>query len=97
MKSWLEESGARFSSLFWQDPTEEADAKKTRLFFDKILARIRKGRTTMKQVVEDLEADIPASKPLLRRMKADEDLLDSAINTLRQRSEIGKLRSLTPK
>ncbi|KAH6872485.1 hypothetical protein BKA58DRAFT_146986 [Alternaria rosae] len=97
MKSWLEESGARFSSLFWQDPTEEADAKKTRLFFDKILARIRKGRMTMKQVIEDLEADIPASKPLLRRMKADEDLLDSAINTLRQRSGTGKLRSLTPK
>jgi hypothetical protein len=97
MKSWLEESGARFSSYFWQDPTEEADAKKTRLFFDKILARIRKGRMTMKQVIEDLEIDIPASKPLLKRMKADEDLLDSAINALRQRSGAGKLHSLTPK
>ncbi|KAG9191828.1 hypothetical protein G6011_10562 [Alternaria panax] len=97
MKSWLEESGAKFSSLFWQDPTEEADAKKTQLFFDNILARISKGRVTMKQVTEDLEVDIPASKPLLKRMKADEDLLDSAINALRQRSGTGKMHSLTPK
>jgi hypothetical protein len=97
MRSWLEESGAKFSSLFWQDPTEEADAKKTRLFFDNILARIRKSRVTMKQVIEDLEKDVPASKPLLKRMKADEDLLDSAINALRQGSTNGKLGALTPK
>ncbi|CAN9430577.1 unnamed protein product [Alternaria alternata] len=97
MKSWLEESGAKFSSFFWQDPTEEADVVKTRQFFDKILARIRKGRTTMKQVIDDLEAEIPASKPLLKRMKADEDLLDSAINALRQGPGTGKMHSLTPK
>jgi hypothetical protein len=97
MKRWLERGGATFSSIFWQDPAEEADAEKTRLFFDKVLGRIRKGRLTMKQVVEDLETDIPASKPLLKRMKADEELLDSAINALRQRSGSGKMQSLTPK
>ncbi|KAL1800687.1 hypothetical protein ACET3X_001029 [Alternaria dauci] len=97
MKSWLEESSAKLSSLFWQDPTEEADVIKTRQFFDKILARIRKGRTAMKQVIDDLEADIPASKPLLKRMKADEDLLDFAINALRQGPGTGKMHSLTPK
>jgi hypothetical protein len=97
MKRWLERGGATFSSIFWQDPAEEADAEKTRLFFDKVLGRIRKGRLTMKQVVADLETDIPASKPLLKRMKADEELLDSAINALRQRSGSGKMQSLTPK
>jgi len=96
-KSWLEQSGAAFSSIFWQDPTIEADVEKTRLYFDKVLARIRKGRTTMKQVIEDLESDVPASKPLLKRMKADEDLLDSAINALRQRAVSGKTSSLTPR
>ncbi|EUC48617.1 hypothetical protein COCMIDRAFT_86749 [Bipolaris oryzae ATCC 44560] len=97
MKSWLEQGGAIFSSYFWQDPTEEADAKKTRLFFDKVLERIRKGRSTMRQVIEDLETDIPASKALLKRMKTDEDVLDSAIHALRQRSGSGKMHSLTPK
>ncbi|XP_014559063.1 hypothetical protein COCVIDRAFT_24604 [Bipolaris victoriae FI3] len=97
MRSWLEQGGAIFSSYFWQDPTEEADAKKTRLFFDKVLERIRKGRSTMRQVIEDLETDIPASKALLKRMKADEDVLDSAIHALRQRSGSGKMHSLTPK
>lgn len=97
MKSWLEQGGAIFSSYFWQDPTEEADAKKTRLFFDRVLERIRKGRSTMRQVIEDLETDIPASKALLKRMKADEDVLDSAIHALRQRSGSAKMHSLTPK
>ncbi|RAR06141.1 hypothetical protein DDE82_003489 [Stemphylium lycopersici] len=97
MKSWLEQSGAMFANYFWQDPTEEADAQKTRLFFDKVLVRIRKARFTMKQVIEDLETDIPASKPLLERMKADEDLLDSAIHALRQRAVSGKMQPLTPK
>ncbi|RMZ73476.1 conserved serine-threonine rich [Pyrenophora seminiperda CCB06] len=97
MKSWLEQGGAVFSSIFWQDPTIEANAEKTRLYFDKVLERIRKGRTTMKQVIEDLENDIPASKPLLKRMKADEDLLDSAISALRQRAGSGKIPPLTPK
>jgi hypothetical protein len=97
MKSWLEQSGAMFSNYFWQDPTEEADAKKTRLFFDKVLARIRKGRSTMRQVIEDLESDVPSSKPLLKRMKADEEVLDSAIHALRQRSGSGKISPLTPR
>ncbi|EDU44258.1 hypothetical protein A1F96_00955 [Pyrenophora tritici-repentis] len=95
--SWLEQGGAVFSSLFWQDPTIEADAEKTRLYCEKVLARIRKGRTTMKQVIEDLESDVPASKPLLKRMKADEDMLDAAINALWQRAITGKLPSLTPR
>jgi hypothetical protein len=97
MKRWLERGGATFSSIFWQDPAEEADTEKTRLFFDKVLGRIRKGRITMKQVIQDLETDIPVSKPLLKRMKADEELLDSAIHALRQRSGSGKMQPLTPK
>ncbi|CAA9961717.1 hypothetical protein PTMSG1_05094 [Pyrenophora teres f. maculata] len=95
--SWLEQGGAVFSSLFWQDPTLEADAEKTRLYCEKVLARVRKGRTTMKQVIEDLKSDVPASKPLLKRMKTDEDLLDAAINALWQRAITGKIPSLTPK
>jgi hypothetical protein len=97
MKSWLEQGGAIFSNHFWQDPAEEADAKKTRLFSDKVLERIRKGRLTLKQVIADLETDIPLSKPLLKRMKGDEELLDAAIHNLRQRSGNGKLQPLTPK
>lgn len=97
MKSWLEQGGAMFANYFWQDPTEEADAKKTRLFFDKVLARVRKGRTAMKQVIEDLETDIPSSKQLLRRMKTDEDVLDSAIHALRQRSGSDKIQPLSPR
>lgn len=97
MKKWLEHSGAIFSNHFWQDPTEDADAMKTKLFFDKVMARIQKGRVAMRQVVEDLETDIPASKPLLKRIKEDEDLLDSSIQALRQRLGSGKPQGLTPK
>ncbi|KAH9868998.1 hypothetical protein J1614_008075 [Plenodomus biglobosus] len=97
LKNWVEQSGAVFASHFWQDPTEEADVKKTRLFFDKITARIRKGRLAMRHVIQDLEADIPASKPLLKRMKQDEDLLDSAIQALRVRSGNNEDQGLSPK
>jgi hypothetical protein len=96
MKSFWERGGARFSRVFWQDPAEDPEVEKTRVFFDKTMARIQKGRLTMKQVVQDLETDVPASKPLLKRMKADEDLLDSAIHALRQRSGSGKFQPLTP-
>jgi hypothetical protein len=96
MKRWLERGGATFSSIFWQDPAEESDVENVRLFFDRATVRIRKGRLTMKQVVEDLETDIPASKPLLKRLKEDEELLDSAIHALRQRSGSGKMQPLTP-
>jgi hypothetical protein len=96
MKRWLERGGATFSSIFWQDPAEEPDVEKVRLFFDRATAHIRKSRLTMKQVVEDLETDIPASKPLLKRLKADEKLLDSAIHAFRQRSGSGKMQPLTP-
>lgn len=97
LKKWVEQSGAVFTSHFWQDPTEEADVKKTRLFFDNITARIRKGRLAMGNVIQDLEADIPASKPLLKRMKQDEDLLDSAIQALRVSSDNTKDQGLSPK
>ncbi|KAF1838293.1 hypothetical protein BDW02DRAFT_489502 [Decorospora gaudefroyi] len=95
--AWLERGSCYFSKHFWQDPTEEADATKTRLFFDKVMARIRKGRFTMKQVIQDLETDIPGSKPLLKRMKADEELLDSAIRALRSRAVSGESSLVTPK
>ncbi|KAJ4363116.1 hypothetical protein N0V83_010236 [Neocucurbitaria cava] len=97
MKRWLEQGGAMFSSHFWQDPTEEADATKTKLFFDKIVGRIRKGRIAMRQVVEDLEMEIPATKPLLKRLKDDEEMLDMAIRALRLRVGTGKPHSLTPR
>ncbi|KAF1843486.1 uncharacterized protein K460DRAFT_368389 [Cucurbitaria berberidis CBS 394.84] len=97
MKNWLEKGGAIFSNHFWQDPTEEADAKKTKLFFDKVVAHIRKGRVAMKQVAEDLEKDVPATKPLLKRLKDDENMLDMAIHALRLRSETRKPQALTPK
>lgn len=97
MKKWLEHSGAIFANHFWQDPTEDADGMKTKLFFDKVMARIRKGRVAMTQVVEDLEKDVPASTPLLKRLKEDEDLLDSAVQALRQRSGSDRPQALTPK
>lgn len=97
IRKWIEQGGAVFASHFWQDPTEETDEKKTRLFFDKTLARIRKSRLAMRQIIEDLETDIPASEPLLRRMKQDEDLLDAAIQALRTRSGDSIVQGLSPK
>ena len=97
MRKWIEQSGAIFSSHFWQDPTEEADAKKSKLFFDQTVARIQKGRITMRQVIEDLEQDVPASKPLLKRLKEDESLLDYAIHALRMRSGSNGDQAMTPK
>lgn len=97
MKKWLEQGSAIISSHFWQDPTEETDAKKTKLFFDKVMTRIRKGRVAMRQVAEDLETDVPATRPLLKRLRNDEDMLDAAIQALRLRSETGKPQALTPR
>ncbi|KAI8931305.1 hypothetical protein NX059_011647 [Plenodomus lindquistii] len=97
IKNWFEQGGSVFASHFWQDPTEEVDAMKTRVFFDKAVARIRKGRVALRQVVEDLETDLPASKPLLKRLRQDEELLDSAIQGLRTRSDEGKVQTLSPK
>ncbi|KAF1935870.1 hypothetical protein EJ02DRAFT_506827 [Clathrospora elynae] len=102
MTKWLHQGGAVFSSHFWQDPTEDDDAKKTRLFFDKVITRMRRGHVTMQAVVQDLESDLPASKPLCKRFREDEALVSSAIIALRQRSQSGvpqpsvsrKLRSI---
>ena len=92
----LEQSGTTIANHFRKDPTEGV-ASKNRLLFDKVMSHIRKGRVAMRPVIEDLENDIPASKPLLKRMKKDEDLLDSAINALRLSSGDAKDRRLLSK
>jgi hypothetical protein len=97
MTKWLETTGTNFVKQFWQDPTEEADITKTRLFFDKVMHYIRKGRLAMQPIVEDLEKDIPASTTLLRRLNSDEKALELAIHQLRQRSANGLAQGLTPR
>jgi hypothetical protein len=97
MKRWLETTGASFARQFWQDPTEEADVTKTKLFFDKVAHYVKKGQAATRQITEDLEKDIPASKALLRRLKSDEEQLDLAIHRLRQRSSSGHGQGLSPR
>ncbi|KAL5119225.1 hypothetical protein ACEQ8H_002936 [Pleosporales sp. CAS-2024a] len=96
LKRWLETTGASFANQFWQDPTEDADVTKTKLFFDKVANSIKKGQAATKHIADDLEKDIPASKPLLKRLKSDEQLLDTAIYRLRQRSPNGS-QDLSPR
>ncbi|KAH7382715.1 hypothetical protein DE146DRAFT_240015 [Phaeosphaeria sp. MPI-PUGE-AT-0046c] len=97
MKKWLETTGASFAKTFWQDPTEEADVTKTKLFFDKVAHYVKKGQAANRQITEDLERDIPASKALLRRLKSDEERLGLAIHRLRQRTSSGHAQDLSPR
>lgn len=97
MKKWLETTGASFAKQFWQDPTEAADITQSKLFFDRVYHYIRKGRTAMRPIVNDLESDVPASKNLLGRLKRDEDRLELAVHRLRQRSSAGTAQGLTPR
>jgi hypothetical protein len=97
MKKWLETTGASFARQFWQGPTEEADVTRNRLFFDRLMQYVQKGRLAMRPIVEDLEKDIPASAALLKRLKSDEDLLKLAILQLRQRSSNGLAEGLAPR
>tara|TARA_R110002003_G_scaffold64_12_gene6079 strand:- start:35518 stop:38844 length:3327 start_codon:yes stop_codon:yes gene_type:complete len=97
MKRWLETTGASFAKQFWQDPTEEADVTKTRLFFDKAAHYLKKGQAATRQITDDLEKDIPASKALLRRLKSDEETVDLAIHRLRQRSSSDTAQGLSPR
>lgn len=97
MKRWLETTGASFAKTFWQDPTEEADVTKTKLFFDKVAHYVKKGQSANRQITEDLEKDIPASQALLRRLKSDEERLDLAIHRLRQRTSSGHAQDLSPR
>jgi hypothetical protein len=96
MKKWLETTGASFASQFWQNPTEEADVTKTKLFFDKVAQYVKKGQAATKQIADDLEKDIPASKALLKRLKKDEEQLDTAIHRLRRRTSSGQRHGLSP-
>jgi hypothetical protein len=96
MKKWLETTGASFANQFWQDPTEEANVTKTKLFFDKVAYYAKKGRAANKQIAEDLEKDIPASKALLYRLKKDEEQLEMAIHRLRRRWSDKQGRGLSP-
>ncbi|KAH7064017.1 hypothetical protein BKA63DRAFT_428124 [Paraphoma chrysanthemicola] len=97
MKRWLENKGAIFAQHFWQDPTEEADVTKTRLYFDKAAHYLKKGQAATRQITDDLERDIPASKALLSRLKSDEEAVDLAIHRLRQRSSSGAAEDLSPR
>lgn len=86
MKKWIETTGVSFAKQFWQDPTEEADVTKSKLYFDKVANYIKKGQAATRHVTADLEKDVPASIPLLKRLRSDEQILDAAIHELRQRS-----------
>jgi hypothetical protein len=96
MMKWLETTGASFANQFWQNPTEEADVTKTKLFFDKVAQYVKKGQAATKQIADDLEKDIPASKSLLKRLKRDEEQLDMAIHRLRRRTSSGQKHGLSP-
>ncbi|KAH7072393.1 hypothetical protein FB567DRAFT_201959 [Paraphoma chrysanthemicola] len=97
MKKWLENKGAIFAQHFWQDPTEEANVTKTRLYFDKAAHYLKKGQAATRQITDDLERDLPASKALLSRLKSDEEAVDLAIHRLRQRSLSGTAEGLSPR
>ncbi|KAH5262007.1 hypothetical protein HBI72_102330 [Parastagonospora nodorum] len=97
MKKWIETTGASFAKQFWQDPTEEADVTKTKLFFDKVANYIKKGQAATRHVTADLEKDVPASIPLLKRLRSDEQILDAAIHRLRQRSPSGTSQGISPR
>jgi hypothetical protein len=97
MKRWLETTGASFAKQFWQDPTEEADVTKTKLYFDKVANYVKKGQAATKQIAEDLEREIPASIALLKRLRKDEEQLDMAIHRLRQRSSSTHGQGLSPR
>jgi hypothetical protein len=97
MKRWIETTGASFAKQFWQDPTEEADVTKTKLYFDKVANYVKKGQAATRQIAADLEKDIPASTALLKRLRKDEEQLDMAIHRLRQRSYSSHGQGLSPK
>ncbi|KAF2124932.1 hypothetical protein P153DRAFT_389791 [Dothidotthia symphoricarpi CBS 119687] len=98
MKRWLEEGGATLSKHFWQDPTPEgaSELALSKAYFDKILARIQKGRSATKHIAEDLERDVPACKQLLKRLKDDEEMLDQSTSILRRRSMEATTHASTP-
>jgi hypothetical protein len=97
MRKWLKTTGANFAKQLWQDPAEDVDVTKTKLFFDKVMQYVQKGQLAMRPIVEDLEKDIPASAALLKRLQSDEDLFRVAILRLHQRSDDGVTHGLTPK
>lgn len=77
------------SSHFWQVPAEAESIQKTRLFFEQFMVRVRRGRNAMKQITEDLEKDIPASKDLLKALQEHDELLDSTVRKLQRRLDSG--------
>ena len=95
--SWLQTRGVQFANMFWQDPTEDADLTKSKLYFDKAAGHLKKGQAAMRQANEDLEKDIPASKPLLTRLKDDVEVLDLSIFRLRKRDSSGHVQDMSPR
>ena len=97
MKKWIETTGVSFAKHFWQDPTEDADVTKSKLYFDKVANYIKKGQAATRHVTADLEKDVPASIPLLKRLRSDEQILDAAIHKLRQRSPSKTSQGISPR
>ncbi|KAL6711055.1 hypothetical protein ACN47E_006930 [Coniothyrium glycines] len=83
------------SSHFWQTPGEPESIKKTKIFFDQFMVRVRRGRNAMKQIVEDLEKDIPASKDLLKALQEHDEMLDSTVRRLQCRLDSGDRQATT--
>ncbi len=97
MRKWLEQGSAMLSSHFWQDPSEATDVQKAKIILDKAVTRLHKGRSAMKQVMEDLGTDLPASRPLMKRLKENEEMVDSTFQALRQHLKSSEQLTPTPK
>jgi hypothetical protein len=76
MTRWLQDGGGVFAKHFWSEPTL---ARHTGLPSNQqhqaIVAGIRAGRTAIEHVEETIEKVVPSSKPLLARLKDNENSL----------------------
>ncbi|KAF1913270.1 hypothetical protein BDU57DRAFT_350038 [Ampelomyces quisqualis] len=86
VKRWLENTGASFAKQFWQDPAEHSDVTEMKIYYNGTASHVKKGQAAIRAIVEDLERDVPVSKPLLKRLKSDEEQLDSAMHMFLRRS-----------
>jgi hypothetical protein len=76
MSRWLHTGGNVFAQHFWQDPVQVAERNHNGVsedpFFKGVIKGIQAGRRAMSQVRKDLAVDVPASRPLLARLNANE-------------------------
>lgn len=83
MRRWIEEGSASLTKHFWQDPIEAGAPTEADMQFAKQMAGLGKGRRLREHVSDDLEDDLPMCKPLLERLKNDENRVEHAVYLLK--------------